>query len=204
MKKRVTMLTLFIIVVALCIFTQGTFAWFTDTTYNQRIFEIGDIKYIYSDTLVNTGLHQLVVPGETLISNENQSLFLTNQSNIDTNLRVKIKYSFKMRDSQTITDGVYSNLPNDPLNNFMSVQMVPQWSYNTTDTCWYYQYNSSEIIPASPTENIVIPLITAISFDGNKVTNDQNGATFTITMVFQAKQANFVDWATIGTAEIDG
>ena len=202
MKKRITMLTLLIIVVTLCIFTQGTFAWFTDVVYNQRVFQIGNIEYVYSGTLLNSGQNELVVPGQPLITSDD--LYLTNQSTIDTNLRVLIEFTYTNQLTQLPVQEIYTGTAGQQIENFMDIQMVAGWTYNSTDSCWHYLYNGSENIPASTTTGgYSFDLIDSVNFDGNLVDMSLSGAIFKLTFVFQAKQTNFVNWQTIGTQDID-
>jgi predicted ribosomally synthesized peptide with SipW-like signal peptide len=202
MKKRMLILTSLIVFLTLCVISKGTYAWFTDVVSYEKIYEIGDIKYIYSGTLLNTSSEEIVVPGQPLITSE--SLYLTNQSKIDSNLRIQIHFSYEDQITHEIVSEIYSGQAGNHINDFMAIELDSGWIYDEDDSCWHYQYDSSYAIPASTTETgYSFNLINAISFDGEKVDNTLSGATFHLQLIFQAKQLQFVDWQTIGTEDIE-
>ena len=202
MKKRWAILSLTIIVLTLCIFTQSTFAWFTDIASYQKTFQIGDISYTYSGTLINGQSSEIVVPGQPLITGT--SLYLTNKSSIDTNLRLQIRFSYTDQITHLPVEETYSGDINNHLTNFMVMDMVSNWIYDATDHCWHYKYSTDYKIPAATTaEGDTFVIINQIQFDGEKVDMSLSGAIFKIQLIFQAKQSELLDWVTLGTTDID-
>lgn len=201
MKRRL-LLSLVFITLALCIFTKGTFAWFTDVVSYQKTYQIGDIHYIYSGSLLSTAEQEIVVPGQELITSE--SLFLTNKSKIDSNLRIQIRFSYTNQVTGLPETEIYTGNALNNINNFMLIGLDSNWIFSEADNCFHYQYGTSYTIPASTTEEgYSFALIDSIMFDGAKVDNTLSGATFKLQIIFQAKQMQFVDWQTIGTEEIE-
>ncbi len=202
MKKRLLILVLTISVLTLCIFTQGTFAWFTDAAAYQKTFQIGDIKYIYSGGLITSGENEIVVPGQPLISGS--SLSLTNQSSIDTNLRLQIRFSYEDQLTHETVNEIYSGGAGSAMDEFMEVLLVAGWEYRSADQCWHFKHNSSFVIPAATTiDGDIFSIIDSIAFNGDLVDMSLSGAIFNIKLIFQAKQAELVDWETIGMGEIN-
>lgn len=201
MKKRIALLLILTLTLALCFGTQGTFAWFSDTVVNQQDFEIGNVHYIYSGTLQSSDTNAIVVPGQPLITGS--TLYLTNQSDIDTNLRVRIQFSYTSQTTGQPVTEAYSDDPNDVLNQFLNLSLVDGWTYDSSDECWHFHYSGSETIPATTTQDgYSFAIINGLQFDGAQVDNSLSGAVFHIKLIFQAKQAGFVDWQTLGTGDI--
>jgi len=199
MIKRITIFILVIAVLALSLLMQGTFAWFTDVALSNQTYQIGAITYVFSGSLATVQDNQIVVPGQPLITNTN--LFLTNQSNIDTNLRLQIRFTYTDQITHLPVETIYNGT--GQLNNFMDLSMVTNWVYDVTDQCWHYKYNNADNIPASTTvDGYAFAIITNITFDGAAIDNTLSGSIFKLKLIFQAKQANYVTWQTIGTQDI--
>lgn len=185
----------------LCVSTQGTYAWFTDAASNLQTFEIGDIKYIYSGTLSTVSDNEIVVPGEQLLTSGN--LYLNNKSKIDTNLRVQIRCHYTDQQTGQPVDEIYG-AAGCQMSSFINISMVSSWVYDSTDQCWHFKYNDDYLIPASTTDDgYFFNIIDTIQFNGSTIDNSLSGAVYQLKIIFQAKQANFVNWETIGTGDID-
>ena len=202
MKKRYLLLSLIITSLTLSVFTRGTFAWFTDAVSFQKTYEIGDIRFLFSGSLLSTTSEEIVVPGQDLITS--QSLYLTNQSKIDTNLRIQIHFSYVDQISGEVISEIYTGDITNNLNNFLLIELGNNWLFDENDDCFHYFHDDYFIIPASTDEEgFSFDLINSITLDGEKIDNSLSGATFYIQIIFQAKQMQFVNWQTIGVEEIE-
>ena len=200
--KRISLLLLTAAFIFVSVFTDKSYAWFTDTNVTQKIFQIGDIVYIYSGTLV-TDPTKKYVPGEELLTSGN--LTLTNKSTITTNFRVKILYSFT--DIATDPDTVYTNEPYGPgcaLEDYLTIGLVSKWKYDVTDDCYHYEYDTGDyVLPIPPVEGYTFEIINTITFDGENIKNSYSGQGFGIKILFQAKQSEFVGWTTFFEDELN-
>ncbi|MFA6626947.1 MAG: hypothetical protein WCT17_00245 [Bacilli bacterium] len=163
--------------------TYAVSAWLTDTdTTGPHTFLVGDIEYTWSGAKVTD---TYVVPGQELVAT---AFTLTNASNVDSELRVKV----------TLT----TTYPPAATNAKSLVTMVlgSNWGTEETDGYYYYEASTDPVIAAG-TQALVF--LSSLKIDGSKVGNDYTGATFTLTLMFEAKQADYVTWAELGTASID-
>lgn len=218
MKTRIAAFAIVLALVFVSLFTQGSYAWFTDIDVKKNEFRVGEIYYIYSGSLKGSGnadgTPQVVVPGEELFTST--SLILTNHSNISTNLRLQIRYSFQdLLDptKKTYTNEVYVPGTENALSKYITLNMATGavgWEYKN-DSFYYYRYKNvatdeAYVMPAPADLSLTsynLSLVNSLKFNGETIDKTFSGKIFTLKLVFQAKQANFVDWVTIGTVEID-
>lgn len=169
-------------------------AWLTDTdTTGPSTFTVGDVEYSWSGELV-TSTH--VVPGQELVDvndadTDEEGIFqLTNASNVASELRVKIT---------AVTN--YPAADTDALG-LLTLVLGSNWALNS-DGYYYYIVTGSPDNPIIAAGAQVLPVLISLKLDGSKVGNDYTGATFTLTLMFEAKQAAYVTWEQLGTANID-
>lgn len=177
---------LIILLLAMIGLTSGLIAaWLTDTkTTPPTTFTVGDVKYTWNGTTVSDGTP--IVPGQNLIVD----LFhLTNESTIDSELRVKIIANYTL-EGETES--------HDALHLFKDLSLMSGWVYK--DEFWYYEPEGiSTIAPTVTTVNVIDTLI----LDGSQVGNTYSKAAFTIQFIFEAKQKDYVTWEELGNARID-
>lgn len=205
--RRAVLFALSVAVIALSSAVGGTFAWFTDAQYSEKIFEVGLIRYQYTDSLIAA---TYIVPGQKLFS-AGGALKLRNLSTVKTNLRFRIVYS-RWNSQGTLVDSDVIYKPGDPLAGILDIEFVPGWLYDVDGDplvdsgCFYYCDSFGNVwdIPES-TGSVAddIPLFTNIGLNGPNVTVTSSGMRYQIKLIFQAKQAQFAAWTDIGTAEID-
>ncbi|MDD3192054.1 MAG: hypothetical protein PHP41_04820, partial [Bacilli bacterium] len=129
-----------------------------------------------------------IVPGQNLIAT---SYTLTNGSNIETELRVKI----------TMTSSYLAGDASSIIDLTMGTGWVQSGDY------WYLQgspaveASGKYSIPATATTPITV--VTSIILDGSLVGNVYSTTTITINFLFEAKQTDYVTWAELGSANID-
>jgi len=212
MVKRIVMLCLCLSIVAASFFSKGTYAWFNASVANQKILNIGDLSYEYQGDFIALAVGERVVPDQELLYNsveDSSDLVVINKSSIDSQLRAQIRYSYTdyLDPLQVYVNQPYFLGAGCPLyNNYLIVSIDPNWIYNSTDECYYYNYGGyDEIIPALP-----VPVGSGEAFvfsDSIKfketLTENLSGAQFNVRIIFQAKQANLVNWSTIGYTELN-
>lgn len=178
MKIKKIYLLIFGLVIAVGALTGGVLAWLTDQgTTAEKTFTVGAVEYTWTE---GTHVSNPVVPGQPLLSTAYQ---LTNSSTVDSELRMRI----------TITYGPSDN----DATSLVEFTLGAGWAY-VTDAYYYTQGTS---IPAS--NNTAFDVISNIKLDGSVVGNDFAGVVFKMTITFEAKQADYVTWAELGTASID-
>ena len=177
-KLIITLIALFIGIIGAT--SAAISAWLTDTqTTDETVFTVGDVTYNWSGALTTD---TPIVPGQELVAT---GFALTNASTVTSELRVAI----------TIT----SSLLEGDATELVLMTIGAGW-VDGEDGYWYYTPSSNPVIPAS---GQVISILTSLKLDGSKVGNAHSGETFTISLSFQAKQAQYVTWTELGTANID-
>lgn len=167
--------------------TYKVVAWLTDTGTSGKVdFTVGEVKYTWGGELISNS--NKVVPGQPLIDEE---FTLTNGSNVDSQLRVKIELSVSpLKSGDTVSD-------------LVAMTLGDNWH---KDGDYYYYADAvgnAQTYKILATDTTPIDVITALSLEGSKVGNFYAGATFSITLTFEAKQEAYVTWAQLGTANID-
>lgn len=185
MKKKVALLSVILLgIVALSVVMIR--AWLTDSNTTGPInMTVGKVKFTFEGELVETGENEWIVPGQNLVKKAFQ---LTNESNIGTELRCKIDIKYDndidgksliicdLDDNKWILDGEYYY--------FRDVNIADSLSQT-----------GKYIIPKG---NQVIPIFSSIVLDGSLVDNTFSGKVFTMTIIFEAKQSDYVTWEELG------
>lgn len=162
--------------------TYAVTAWLTDTdTSGPQTFTVGDVEFALTGAATTV---TPVVPGQELIATK---YTLTNASTVSTELRVKIT--------------VVTSYPSADTDAKSIVTMVLGDNWGTETSGYYYYSVDSNPVIAAGTQ--ALDFITSLKIDGSKVGNLYTGATFTVTIMFEAKQADYVTWAELGTANIN-
>jgi len=114
-----------------------------------------------------------------------------------------LSYNYIDQITGETVEGSYKGTGEDPIDDYMNIEMSSNWFYDANDECWHYKYDDSLDIPAAEgTEGYSFSIIETFEFDGERIENDLAGALFNLTILFQAKQAGFVDWETLGTGDL--
>lgn len=183
-KKFIVILALLFLAIA-ALTANLIVAWLTDTAQTGPTeFQLGDVEFTWDGAVSQ----DLVVPGENIVATD---YTLVNASTIRTELRFKIE--------------IYSEYLDGDGSDYVILTIDDGWVLET-DGFYYYRGSDTvveegkyKILPETET----ITVITGIELDGSKVGNDFSSSSFTITLVFEAKQSDYVDWDTLGQSNID-
>jgi len=189
MKNKKIIIVLSILILAVIgAMTNIIVAWLTDTDQTGPTdFTLGDVTFTWSGEITQN----LAVPGENIVTTP---FVLTNASTIDTELRVKLE--------------IESSFLEGDATDYVDYTIADGWVFDVD----YYYYRGNDTVQEGelpdikykiPTTVETISVLTGLVLDGSKVGNDFSGTDFTLTFTFQAKQAQYVSWSQLGTAEID-
>ncbi|HEY8445131.1 MAG TPA: hypothetical protein VIK94_03260 [Bacilli bacterium] len=175
MKRKVFVGLLIVLLFLIITLTTKTIkAWLTDTKTTEEIsFTLGKVEYTWYGEVTSSP----VVPGENIITTPYQ---LQNLSSIPTELRLKL---------------FFDSSSNDVSHLFDQITLSNHWVLN--DDGYYYFQNV--ITP----ENQEIRVLENLVLDGKVVNNDYSGSEISIRVLFEAKQAEYVSWEQLGTANIN-
>ena len=201
MKKYKTLILLLILCMVVCIFAGTSYAWFVKVKRTGAVyFKTGEVEYsIDSEGFDNNFVDkQYVVPGDDLII-DGKTVYFYNNSSITSSVRVKI---------QVIINGTSYLIGED--NTGLIYEMYSsstnRWEY--LNGYWYYK-NIKTVEGAEVTDEIIpaltagesqqqINLINSIVLDGNVYGNSISTKEIKVKLYFQAKQADYADWTSIG------
>lgn len=210
MKSKIICLVLSLVFLLGIFGVNGTFAWFIDYegigegVSSLHNFKSGNIDYVVSEGGLKTlSAGERIQPEKELLA---APLTLINRSSVDTQLRIKVYYTYFKADSSSASGYVKSD------NHSLVGETAPfvadidenYWKYNLYDDCFYYETAETSIISAMTNEEApqTIPLFTSMRYSGENsilpTTAFKDDNVFKITLVFQAKQANYVEWEDIG------
>lgn len=179
MKTKKVWIFAGLLLITLVIFTGGIFAWLTDTKATSPTnFTVGDVSYNWTAGAFKT---TNVVPGENVVVTP---FNLTNTSNVNSELRIKIE----IKDASDVD-----------ATSLVVYTLGTGWVLDNLDGYYYYRVGTpvGTTYPIIPTTNIDV--LSGLSLNGALVGNDYVGEVFTVSIVFQAKQAEYVVWADLGT-----
>lgn len=193
-KKRIVLSSLILVmVVALVFVARSVGAWLTDQQETDKVtLQVGNVEYNLTGTS-NLFVTSPVVPGQNLV--EDNELKITNQSNVDSQIRFKFTatYDNTGMDSSFTGDAVADEL--------LLTTFDPVWQLGTTAGLEGYYYLNGEdgVILANTT--VANAILTSLILDGSKVGNQFAGKEFTIKFTFQAKQADHLTWQDAGSID---
>lgn len=140
---------------------------------------------------------------------ENLKMYISNTSLVNTQLRFKITYTYFDFENKKEKDFVYDGAENSPL----FVGLADGWQFvaqdsNATQSAegrvggYFYYGNENEYIPSVTEGTQYLPLFTSLRYSGENSDFPANlyneNTDFKVTVTFEAKQADFVNWTTIG------
>lgn len=187
MIKRIACLVLCLAVVFGVVSFSATQAWFVAGTEKHQYLTSGDISYTVSGGFKDfTNLK--ILPGDELVDT---ALTITNSSNIDTQLRVKILFT-KYNSSNVSSTEIYDSTSN---NSALEVVMDSAW-VRRSDNYYYYQGDSHVVLT---TDTTAIPLISSVKYNGSNTGIYNSGNAVNVSVVIESKQAYYVTWTQLGT-----
>lgn len=211
MKKKGKLIAIFLTFLLTAIaFATASYAWIIRSHNSGNIiFVTGEVKYELVGELKE---EDLKIPKQELVKDQFK---LTNNSTIETELRIEIKYQFstdgKIDASKWILfDGDSVNETNNNTSLVIGVLSSDTdsdfvWNYNTVDTgenpnyYWYLSYKESETIPA---ETLEIPVMESLYINGNASGNENATKHLIVHITFQAKQQKYVEWDELGAITV--
>lgn len=191
MKKGKIIALIISLVVVLAAATYGiTSAWLTDTDNATETFTMGDISYTLNGALIDNT--SPIVPGQNLVATD---FSVTNSSTVVSQLRILITYTTVAGGVPT-TGVIYTGEVggNGIVTNISSLA----WTYGD-DNYWYLGATADETIAISTAS---YTMFTSLAYNGALIGNDYEAATgLVITITFQAKQDEYVEWADMGSID---
>ncbi len=195
MKKRILCVILSIAAICSMFGFSATQAWFNAGENKYQVFTAGNLTYVVAGELgVSDG--EVILPGTDVAPG---GLTVTNKSSIDSNLRIQILCTYTDENKNTITKKYTGNEATD----FMSVEFASdstaKWVAGDDGYIYFYSdfANKNQRIEAK--EDAEIPFISHLVFSGPNVDSSFSGKTVTVKVIFESKQADFIEWANIGS-----
>lgn len=226
MKNKIICLVLSLVLVSGLLCANGTYAWFMtfsgagSDAQSLHNLSAGNIGYsLYGNFKSNTD--ERIEPKENLLADlsaeeiadlnlaDGTRMCLTGTSLVDTQVRIKVLYTYIDADGKK-GDG-YDYVGTTDTGAPFVVELAKDsgnktyWQYNETDNYFYYcdSETSEDTVPGvSDNNSHVIPLFSAMYYSGEytdiptSVFKDDN--VFTVKIIFEAKQADYVTWEAIG------
>lgn len=209
MKKKGKLIAIFLTFLLTAIaFATASYAWIIRSHNSGNIiFVTGEVKYELVGDLKE---EDLKIPKQELVENQFK---LTNNSTIETELRIEIKYQFSTdgtidASNWILFDGESVNEDNNNTSLVIGVLSSNTdfvWNYDTVDTgenknyYWYLSYKGSETIPA---ETLPIPVMENLYINGNASGNENATKHLIVHITFQAKQQKYVGWDELGAITV--
>ena len=197
-NKKILILLIAFLLTATTLITS-TFAWITSLNRSGNIiFVTGEVKYVLTGSLEE---YNLIIPETPLI--KDQPYVLTNQSSIDSELRIKILYQFNEDDELEnlkeedwlIFDEASTN---DTPTNKLAGKLNSEGTFSYSDGFWYYSKDNNSTILAG--EEVQITILEELYANGLACGNNEcSKKNLYIKIVFQAKQKNYVTWEELGS-----
>ena len=216
MKKRVLTLIASLIVVAGLLASQGSNAWFVTAVKRAQNITIGAVSYSTGDAVSLDTVEEdfygrpRIYPGQNLIvvNGEESALTMFNSSTIDTKIRVKIEYtSYKDGKAQTV---VYSGAEDEDLEvEFADNSQWKLFDNGMDGACFYYVGNGFEgdltkaDDAAAITPDIAsVEMIRSVKYKDDIDASLYSGNEVTLNIIFEAKQADYVEWSAMGEYQV--
>ena len=213
MKKRILTLIASLIVVFGLFASQGSNAWFVTAVKRAQNITIGAVNYSSGEAFSLDTLEEdyygrpRIYPGQNLVvvNGSESSLTMFNSSTIDTQVRVKIEYtSYESGEAKTVT------YKGDESEDFEVEFAEPsQWKLfdNGMDGAYFYyvgkDFGSAELTKADDSAVITpdvasLDIIRSVNYKSDIDTSLYSGNEVTVNIIFEAKQADYVQWSSLG------
>ena len=217
MTKRIIAFIASLAVIFGLMTSHSSYAWFVTAVKRAQRITIGVVNY---DSSVAVSLDTLeedfygnacIYPGQNLVMLEGNdaSISMYNSSTVDSQIRVKIEYtSFANGSAKNV---VYSGSEEEDLEVIFS--NPDQWlPYNNgmDGTCYYYvgpDYNRSKLTNVDDVYTITpdiadVEIIESIRYKETINANLYSGNEVTVNVIFEAKQADYVGWSSLGEYQV--
>ncbi len=159
-----------------------TYGWFSSLfTIPDGQVGVGELKYVPEGSFVSNGT--LLVPDDELVSS---AFVMTNNSTIDSQLRIQIIYTkvTNVNDVITSTNEYYVNAPDDHISVIMDPLFVQSGDY-------FYYGGESYVIDS---QSGIMNLVSSIIYDGEFTGIDYATMPINVTIRVEVKQAGNVTW----------
>ncbi len=191
MKNRKNLLLVVLLLVVVAVATASTYAWLTDTgNAAGGTYTIGDVKYTIS---APTNASGVVVPGQPL-----SGPTITNASNVASNLRVKFSVSVNVTNASNVNASTAWTIGTVDTDHLLLTLNTTNWVKHTDGYYYYGSVNDDKVATGNEdiatTKTEIEALFTSLVINGKVVGNDYSGAVVTITVTYEAKQAEYVQW----------
>ena len=192
MKNRKNLLLVVLLLVVVAVATASTYAWLTSTgSANGGTYTVGDVSYTISAPANANGI---VVPGQPL-----SGPTITNQSNVASNLRVKFSVSVNMTNASTPTADANWKIGTAATDHLQMTLNDTNWKAGTDGYYYYGALTDDEVATGAEdiqtSKTTIESIFTNLVINGAVVGNAYSGAVVTITITFEAKQAEYVQWS---------
>lgn len=211
--KGKILICIFSFLLAIVALATSSYAWILATKRSGNIiFVTGRVKYVLTGELNE---FDKIVPNKELV-NKNKKFTITNDSSIDTELRMQISYQFSNDDNADDTKWILytdecdiHNKPNytNKVMGIISSSDTYKWKYGDYETqLWYFnkivtdKNGKKELDPCITVDDkFEISVLESIYANGLACGNfDEASKNLFIKLEFQAKQKNFVSWSELG------
>lgn len=201
MKNKKNLLLVILLLVVVAVASASTFAWLTDTdTAGSIDYTVGEVSYEISKL---NAAESAIVPGQVL-----GSVSIINKSNVLTNLRISLSVTVS-----GVAEGVNKNwsVGADAENDEILLKSAIDtsiWVFDSTTNYYYYgQVGSAtttgaeDIAVAEEEGTQLTALLDTMTLNGGLIGNEYAGATITVVVTFEAKQADYVEWSEMGNID---
>ncbi|MFP4478759.1 MAG: hypothetical protein ACLFPM_04955 [Candidatus Izemoplasmatales bacterium] len=167
-----------ILILAITVSVGSVFAWINfSLNLPPGNISVGELDFTTSGSFIESTIP--IYPGKELI---NEAIVVTDQSTIDTQMRVMITYT-KVEDDVVIENFFYTGDDNEHI----EVNFNSPFVYGD-DYYWYYPDQTS------PLDVTTLPVIDSLFYDGHFVSNQYAEVLIRINVVIQVKQSDYVNW----------
>ena len=188
MNKRLIVLTLSMLL-TLTLLATTIYAYYFDRKETGSVdLTLGEVSFSWSGSFVT----DFVMPAQELVATP---FTLNNQSSVETELRFSVTASTSLLGTVELEDI------------FTVYEFDADWVLES-DGYFYYRGTDTDALSEPgkykiPTNVLQIPVLISLKLDGYVIRNEHVGQTVSLTLIFQAKQGPFIDWATLGTTNYD-
>jgi hypothetical protein len=170
-----------------------TYGWFSkQVTLTSQYVSVGEIVYLKSGAWLDT--EEPIVPSNELIA---ESFILDNQSNISSQLRIRIEYTYY----DSVEDEIGELITYTGVGDYLFVDMPSEFFYyddNLEDEIPGYWYFSATDY-AFQANSGPLTILSSLYYDGNKTSIDFASKSVTIKITIQVKQTNNLVWNDLTT-----
>ena len=217
MTKRIIALVASLAVVLGLMASHSSYAWFVTAVKRAQRITIGVVSYDSSmavslDTLEEDFYgNACIYPGQNLVmlEGDDASLSMYNSSTVDSQIRVKVEYtSFASGSAKNV---VYSGDEKEDLEVvFANPEQWLAYDNGMDGTCYYYvgpDYGSSKLTDVDDVYTITpdiadVEIIESIRYKETIDANLYSGNEVTVNVIFEAKQADYVGWSSLGEYQV--